>query len=60
MGDAAKPRADSEAAWGSEGVLIFAEASWRRRRPLLRKGQLIGSGCFDSAAKGGFPPLIDG
>ena len=47
MGDAAKPRADSEAAWGSEGVLIFAEASWRRRRPLLRKGQLIGSSCFD-------------
>jgi len=44
---AAKSRADSEATWELEGVLIFAEASWSRRRPLLRMGQLIGSSCFD-------------
>ena len=44
---AVKSRVDSGATWGLEGVLIFTEASWRRRRPLLRKGQWKGSGCFD-------------
>jgi hypothetical protein len=59
LGGVAKPRADSEATWGLEDVLISMEASWPRRRPLLRKGQLIDSGCYDLAAKGGFPPLIE-